>query len=263
MTIDDLSPLAQELRAANSDYYLSTLFAPPAVRPALVALYAFDGELARIRNVVREPMAGLIRLQWWEDVIDGFDGGGTIAHPVVEGLKRAVLDHALDAVCLKRAIEGRRRPFEMDVSPDQGAFERYLLDVGGNIAIGAAKLLGADKQQTVDCAARAGQVRAVWEQLSAFGTAAADREPWLPSAWLEESSDTGAMAARTRLAAWGLAELGRLRRESPSTPRPFLAAFFPGTLAGMRLRNPTGGSSVSTLPTAVPRLIWCWLRRRF
>ena len=69
-TIDDLSPLAAGLRAGNADCYLSTLFAAPARREALIALYAFDGEIARVRHAVREPMAGLIRLQWWDDVVD-------------------------------------------------------------------------------------------------------------------------------------------------------------------------------------------------
>ena len=45
-----------------------TLFAPAEHRGALFALYAFNLEVARVREVVREPLAGEIRLQWWRDV---------------------------------------------------------------------------------------------------------------------------------------------------------------------------------------------------
>jgi phytoene synthase len=68
--IDGLSPLATDLQAQDPDRYLSTLFASSNLRPALFALYAFDHEIARIRHIVREPMAGLIRLQWWRDALD-------------------------------------------------------------------------------------------------------------------------------------------------------------------------------------------------
>ena len=104
---DHLSPLAEDVRARNPDRYIATLFAPPACRDALFALYAFDHELSRIQTTVREPMAGLIRLQWWQDVIQGVEQGQTVAHPVVEGLRRAVVDDGLDSACLRRAIDGR------------------------------------------------------------------------------------------------------------------------------------------------------------
>ena len=70
--IEQLSPLAKDLRAQNPDRYLATLFAPAACRSSLIALFAFDHEIARAQWNMREPMAGLIRLQWWQDVIDGF-----------------------------------------------------------------------------------------------------------------------------------------------------------------------------------------------
>ena len=37
----------------------------------MFALYAFNLEIARVREVAREPLAGEIRLQWWSDVLGG------------------------------------------------------------------------------------------------------------------------------------------------------------------------------------------------
>lgn len=62
------------LRAADRDRYISVLFAPKKKRRALAALYAFNAEIARIRENVHNPLsvrydyAGgtirLLRVKW-------------------------------------------------------------------------------------------------------------------------------------------------------------------------------------------------------
>ncbi len=66
------SGLARQLRALDRDRFVTALFAPPAARDELIALYSFNLELARIAEQVSEPMIGEIRLAWWrEAVADG------------------------------------------------------------------------------------------------------------------------------------------------------------------------------------------------
>ena len=55
------------VREADKDRYLASLFAPADRRPQLHALYAFNIEVARVRELAREPMAGEVRLQWWRE----------------------------------------------------------------------------------------------------------------------------------------------------------------------------------------------------
>jgi len=265
--IDSISPLAADLRAHDPDRYTASLFAPPFSRDALIALYAFDHELARLPKIVREPMAGLIRLQWWQDIIDRIDDNQTTHHPVVQGLHRALTKGGLDAVHLKRAIDGRRRPFEDERPSDLQTFERYLLDIGGSITSAAAALLGAEDGETMAVANRVGLVRAAFEQLITLERPVSDLGPWLPSEWLESPDHPNGRAstagANTCLATWALGELAEARRQQGSIVRSLLAAFFPGTLAGIRLRGSIGRSHQTRLPTAVPKLIWCWIRGRF
>ena len=64
------SRLAQSVRAADPDRYFSALFAPAALRPLLLALYAFNHETARIAETAREPMLGAIRLEWWRETAE-------------------------------------------------------------------------------------------------------------------------------------------------------------------------------------------------
>ena len=71
MTAEASSHCEQLVREADKDRFLATLFAPAAQRPALFALYAFNAEIARVRDIAREPMPGEIRLQWWREVVEG------------------------------------------------------------------------------------------------------------------------------------------------------------------------------------------------
>src|SRR5262249_57436747 len=81
------------LRAADKDRFLTALFAPAACRDALFALYAFNLEIARVREVVREPVAGGIPLQWGSDVLGGAGPGEGAAHPVAAALLATIAHH--------------------------------------------------------------------------------------------------------------------------------------------------------------------------
>src|SRR5215471_18639800 len=73
---DRLSPVAALVRRHDRDRFQTVLFAPAARREALFALYAFNYEIARVRETVTEPVLGQIRLQWWrENIAAAFEGG--------------------------------------------------------------------------------------------------------------------------------------------------------------------------------------------
>ena len=75
------------VREADRDHYLAALFAPADRRDALLALYAFNVEIGRVRDVAREPMPGEIRLQWWRDTIEGIYAGNPVpGYAVAEAL---------------------------------------------------------------------------------------------------------------------------------------------------------------------------------
>ena len=92
MTADAGVYCEQLVREADKDRFLATLFAPAAQRPALFALYAFNAEIARVRDVAREPMPGEIRLQWWREVVEGGRSEEARAHPVAAALLETMAD---------------------------------------------------------------------------------------------------------------------------------------------------------------------------
>jgi len=130
--------LAEFVRRHDPDRFLTALFAPAEKRDALLALYAFNHELARAREVVSEPPLALIRLQWWREVVEG----ARRRHEVAEPLSAAIAADALARADLLALIDARE--VEADPSiPTLEVWRDYLLGTAGGLSVAAARLLGA------------------------------------------------------------------------------------------------------------------------
>src|SRR5437588_12606215 len=75
------------VREADHDRYIASLFAPAEHRDALLALYAFSVEIARIRDAAREALPGEIRTQWWREALQGLRDGEAAAQPVAAAVR--------------------------------------------------------------------------------------------------------------------------------------------------------------------------------
>jgi len=96
------------VRRADRDRFLAALFAPEPQRADLLALLAFDHELARTRRVTREPLLARIRLEWWREAVAEAAGQGQPrAQPIVESLSETVRRHGLAPEQLVALIEAR------------------------------------------------------------------------------------------------------------------------------------------------------------
>jgi phytoene/squalene synthetase len=101
------------VRAADRDRFLAALFAPEPARRGLLALLAFDHELARTRTVTREPMLARIRLEWWREAVAEAGGGGKPrAQPIVESLGETIRRHGLTVDQLVALIDAREEEIE-------------------------------------------------------------------------------------------------------------------------------------------------------
>src|SRR3546814_4864622 len=90
-----LSYCAAQLHRYDPDRFLTVLFAPQDRRESLFAIYAFNLEIAKTREVVSEAMLGHIRLQWWRDSIAHIYAGRPPRHAVVQPLADAVARYGL------------------------------------------------------------------------------------------------------------------------------------------------------------------------
>jgi phytoene synthase len=86
--------------------YASTLFVPTDQRRALLALYAFNVEISRIRIHVSQALSGEVRLQWWTDMLAGTAHGGIEGNPVAAELLLTIRNAGLPAERLSRSPHG-------------------------------------------------------------------------------------------------------------------------------------------------------------
>jgi len=136
--------LAQSVRAADPDRYFSALFAPAPLRPALFALYAFNHEVARIAETVREPMLGAIRLEWWRETAEQAARGQPRNHDVARGLAALFAAHRVELAALEGIIAARAFDASAEQFADFAALENYLDATGGALMRAACTILGGD-----------------------------------------------------------------------------------------------------------------------
>ena len=105
------------LRAHDPDRFLISMFVPAEKREGIWALFAFNHEIAKTRDVVSEATLGHIRLQWWRDAIkDIYEKGYVPEHEVLKPLSEAIEQHNLPKEYFDKLLYAREFDLE-DVQP--------------------------------------------------------------------------------------------------------------------------------------------------
>lgn len=243
--LDDDGLCAAAVEAHDHDRWLAALFAPDARRAGLMALYAFNLEVARVRETVREPMLGEIRLQWWRETLQSCAEGRPREQPVARALARNVNDAAV-WLRLQAVVDARSADLDAGPPADLAA---YAAGTAGNLTQAAAILLGHGDSATLKAAWNAGTAYALVGLVRAAPFLAAHGRPWI-------AEGQGAGLLDQAVAHLAAARASRL-------PRGALAALLPATIAGLYLpwlRRAGGGMAdpdpfVSPLRKQVT-LIW-------
>lgn len=146
-------------RRGEPDRYLAALLAPKPVRADLAVLAAFAAELDRIVQIVSEPMAGEIRLQWWRDALETIARGESVGHPLADALGGAMQRHRQPMALFQAQIDARSVELGLDPVASGDALGAYLEATEGSVFRLALRVLGTpDRQEldaTVGAAARA------------------------------------------------------------------------------------------------------------
>ncbi len=237
----DLQILAT-LRETDRDRYLACLLSPPEKRHSLAALYAFYAEIARVRDVIHEPLPGEIRLQWWRDILanEQSDGAG---HPLAGALLRCIREHRLPVAVLQNMIDARIFDLYDDPMQDRSALEGYAGETASALIQLSSLILDPEKAPNSAEAAghagvaqtiaglllllpihsRRGQVYFPAELLSATGL---DRETWLAG----RDADAIGRAIRA-FCGLGRDHLAEARKGAKSISARNFSAFIPVALA--------------------------------
>jgi phytoene synthase len=139
---DRLSYCARQVERFDNDRFVCVSFAPEAAREDLLALFAFNLEVARIRESVREPMLGYMRLQWWRDAIEQIYLGAAVNHPIADALSQAIRRTPLDQAEFDRLLTGREQDMASAAPEDEAALIAYADQTSGSLLLLALQLLG-------------------------------------------------------------------------------------------------------------------------
>jgi len=136
--------VAARVERGDPERWRTAMAAPTAARPGLLALYAFNLEIARAPWMASEPMLAQIRLRWWLDALDEIYAGlPPRRHEVVEPLAGLIRDADLPRRLFDEMIAARVLDAEPGPLPDRAAVDLYLDHTAGHLMELAARHLGA------------------------------------------------------------------------------------------------------------------------
>lgn len=177
---DSVAFCADLVRSHDFPRYVATLFAPAAERRALLALYAFNAEIVRVRDQVSQPLPGEIRLQWWTDMLSGHVHGSAEGNPVAAELLRAIRDFDLPVEPLSLLADEHQFDLYNDPMPTLTALEGYLAATCSALFALAARIMAPPSESAEHLARHAGLAQGIAQIIANLPRDAAHRQLFLP-----------------------------------------------------------------------------------
>ncbi|MCP8939337.1 squalene/phytoene synthase family protein [Alsobacter sp. SYSU M60028] len=235
------------VRENDPDRWLATLFAPADKRAGLLALYAFNLEIARVRELVSDPLPGEVRFQWWRDALEDKARGDVRGHPVATALLEAIGRYRLPRQALLDLIEARTFDLYDDPMPSVGALEGYCGETSSAlIRLASLVLAGGDDPGGADAAGHAGVAYAITGLLRALPWHASRGQVYLPADLMARHGvgredivsgrdSEGLRAALSELRDLARHHLDETRARIRETPAEIAPAFLPVALVSSYL----------------------------
>ena len=268
---EDASSLPGLVRRHDRDRYQTTLFAPAERHEALLALYAFNYEIARVHETVSEPMLGQIRLQWWREVLDAaYAGAPARQHPVAVPLSAVIREFGLSREPFDRLIDTRERDLADEPPASLAALEDYAEGSSAALVHLALQVLGVREATIEETVRQVGIAYALAGLLRAMPFHARAGRTYIPADVGERArldpGDYGAgratpalRAAVREIAAAAVRYLRAARVGRPATPRSAIAALLPAIVADRFLaRLQRAGYDPFAPVLAVPDPLQIW-----
>jgi phytoene synthase len=184
---DDAAEFCADLvRSENFERYATTLFVPPDKRRSLLALYAFNVEISRVRDHISQPLPGEIRLQWWRDLLAGTESGEAEGNPVAAELLRSFSEQGLSREPLVGLIDAHVFDVYDDPMPTLEALESYCHATSSILLSLGTRILATESDEAWHAARHAGVAQGIVDVIRLLPVHAACRQMYLPLSWLQE-----------------------------------------------------------------------------
>jgi len=185
--------IVAHLRNLDRDRYVSVLYAPADKRAAMFALYAFNAEIASVRDRIHEPLPGEIRLQWWRDVIEAGTADAAAGHPLATALIDTIRIHKLPTKPFVDMLDARIFDLYDDPMPTRTDLEGYCGETASALIQLACVILDRRAAEAVaDAAGHAGCAQAIAGLLRSLPIARARGQCYLPADLLAAAGTTPA-----------------------------------------------------------------------
>lgn len=155
--------ISQDLRQSDRLRYLSSLLLSDDVRVPITVLFAFHAEIGRIRDVIKEPLPGEIRLQWWREVTADYARKDEAKlNPLADALNQVIDQYGLN----RASFDGycRARIFDLydDPMPDTAMYEGYAGETSSMLLQLSAQIIDENiARSTADMSGHGGIAQAV------------------------------------------------------------------------------------------------------
>jgi phytoene synthase len=237
---DSMAACLDNVRRLDHDRFLTALMAPAEKRAALIALYAFNAEIARVRETVSEPMLGQIRLQWWRETIEAIPKGEVRGHEAAIALSETWMREDLPVARLIALIDARERDLDDAPFEDLVALESYGEGTSSGLMALAVSTLNEDEVSATETTRLAGIAYALTGLLRALPVHASQGRLYLPLDLLRRHDVdphrifAGEMSEGLRAIICEIADRARLRlkeaRALAKVERAILPALLPASL---------------------------------
>lgn len=242
--VDEFAYCAQLVRQADRDRFIASLFAPADKRNDLHALYAFNAEIARVREAAHTALPGEIRLQWWIDVVGGERAEEARANPVAAALLGVVGRYQLQPSRLVGLIEAHRFDLYDEPMRDMAELETYARQTSSALFALAVNILAGVEADAI--CTPAGVAYATSALLRALPLHVARRQIYVPTALLAAHgvdlsdvyvgrSSPGLEVVLGELRAFSRRALQSVREQTAQLPSPAIPALLPLALVGPSL----------------------------
>jgi 15-cis-phytoene synthase len=184
--VDAAAFCANLVRSHDFARYASTLFLPGVHRRPMLAIYAFNVEISRVREQVSQPLPGQMRLQWWTDLLAGHDHGGIEGNPVASELMWTIRTWRLPIERLAQLIIEHEFDLYNDPMPSLSALEGYANDTGSTLFACCARILVRPSEAIDHVARHAGFAYVMTEVINHLPQDIARRQLFLPEQFLRQ-----------------------------------------------------------------------------
>jgi phytoene synthase len=223
------------IRHGDRDRWLASLFARLPMRRHLHALYAFNFEIARIREIVSDPLPGEVRYQWWRDALEGEARGDVNAHPVAAAVIDTIVKFRLPRKAFTSLIEAREFDLYDDPMPTLRDLEGYCGETSSCLIRLASLVLSEGREcGSAEAAGHGGVAYAIAGLLRALPWHAARGQVYLPMDVLTRHGVTRNEIVAGRTTPALLAALAEMRSEARrhlAATRSCIGALLPATAA--------------------------------